>query len=155
MLWGDTNSTDLPTTSSSPLAAELSAGAGGLAWCIGCCGVVVVSTQRLCFASLCFASCFKLESEEIENVLLEAVLGAPKGFSIVPTVPRFTADNLCLLALRSKTKSQSSNPGTIEPPETNRNLLWDPPGVTVQPLPNRALAPGLVSPLAGRVAPSA
>ena len=123
MLWGTTK--DLPKTNSSPLELELGACAGGRACCVGCWGMApVVTTKRF---DLGF--CFKLGSEEIENVLLDAVLGAAKGFSIASVVgledqPGFTADNLCLCAVSTKTRSLNSNVGNKEPQETPKDQIY-------------------------------
>ena len=79
------NSTDLPPTISCPwdLGPSLpwdrrpSDGAGGRAGDAAGCGGTVEDTHRFIVGV-----CFRLESEDKEKVLLDAVLGAPKGSSI-------------------------------------------------------------------------
>ena len=83
----------------------------------------VVTTKRF---DLGF--CSMLKSEEIESVLLDAVLGAAKGFSIAVGVgcedqPRFTADNLFLCAVSTKIESRGPGVGIIEPQETLTNQI--------------------------------
>ena len=70
-------------------------------------------------------------------MLLLAVLGAPKGFSILPKdacedQPRFTADNLCLCALRFQTESRSKNGGIKEPSGPPPSTPEIPLGVAVK-----------------------